>query len=462
MKTIIAILLLSVSVQLSAAMTPKELFEKYKHAVVRIDLYYQGIRVSLGSGFFVSGDGHLITNTHVIKEYSITGIQIEISTFEGKVFTTKDIQIASHGGGKAMDFSLLKIPFAPKTWVNLDSAYEAPIGEQVIAIGHPQGLNYTLTNGLVSAQQIKKVRDRLGKEIGSFTQIQVSVPISPGNSGGPVLNMDGKLVAISTSVHAGHLSQNLNFGISGRDAYQGVEYEKNKLNGLLEERKIIENGKEKQWSDWAASDFDPLYIKAIRGEEMKPFFDRVKFRVPQAKLTYNIPIYGTFLPVENNCTQQSNVDNYLYKLVCTNPDQTVVFIFIVEKLKKGYLQELDGKPVAAHPLPLIKPYIENGSWEKIKGKLTEKQRKALFSMSQGFKCKDGAKEKASFLKDSTYCGVVYYNYFDIGAVSYLHSRQHKDSDLVESFRIVAPDLALGNYFLHTSYLARLGTLLEPL
>lgn len=89
------------------------------------------------------------------------------------------------------------------TSLSLGDSDDISTGEQVVAIGNPLGLEYTLTDGIVSARRVYKGRK----------MIQISVPLSPGNSGGPLLNMKGEVVGISTQKVGGIRAENLNLAV---------------------------------------------------------------------------------------------------------------------------------------------------------------------------------------------------------------------------------------------------------
>jgi len=159
----------------------------------------EGHPIAQGSGFLISKNGRVVTNYHVIKTGSSAMIKLPDGAFfpvDGVIASDKDRDVAiikAHGNG----FRTLTLG---------DSA-RLQVGEEVVAIGNPLSLESTVSNGIVSA--IRTVEDEGGKFL------QITAPISPGSSGGPLFNMAGEVVGITTSyVKSG---ENLNFAIPIND-----------------------------------------------------------------------------------------------------------------------------------------------------------------------------------------------------------------------------------------------------
>ena len=144
----------------------------------------------LGSGFFVSEDGHLITNFHVIE--GETKISVEVyHQKNGQLDRTnyKDVKIIAIQ--KFGDLALLKIedPGATKFQrVLLGDTERTAVGERVFAIGSPLGLERTVTEGILSTKT---------RQMGGDLYLQTTAQINPGNSGGPLFNMRGEVVGVN-------------------------------------------------------------------------------------------------------------------------------------------------------------------------------------------------------------------------------------------------------------------------
>ena len=143
---------------------------------------------SLGSGFIVSADGVVVTNNHVIDGAD----DIEIYTTDGTRFPAKVI-----GADSKTDIAVLKVNASkPLPFVEFDDSDKAQVGDWVVAIGNPFGLGGSVTMGIVSARD----RDIQSGPYDSF--IQTDASINQGNSGGPLFDMNGKVVGINSAIVA--------------------------------------------------------------------------------------------------------------------------------------------------------------------------------------------------------------------------------------------------------------------
>src|SRR5271169_2068931 len=137
-----------------------------------------------GSGFFISSDGYIVTNDHVVDHAT----EVTITTADGKSMPAKVIGIDSK-----TDLALLKAQGDSFPYVNF--ATQAPrVGDWVIAVGNPFGLGGTVTAGIVSAR---------GRDIGSGPYddfLQIDAPVNHGNSGGPTFNAEGEVVGVNTAI----------------------------------------------------------------------------------------------------------------------------------------------------------------------------------------------------------------------------------------------------------------------
>ena len=143
---------------------------------------------SLGSGFIISNDGYIFTNNHVVEQTD----KILVKVSDGKEYEAKII-----GTDAKTDIALIKIkPDNSLPFVEIGDSDAVRVGEWVIAIGNPFGLEQTVTAGIVSAK---------GRVIGAGSYdnfIQTDASINPGNSGGPLFNMAGKVIGINTAIVA--------------------------------------------------------------------------------------------------------------------------------------------------------------------------------------------------------------------------------------------------------------------
>ena len=140
---------------------------------------------SVGSGFLISADGYLITNAHVVDGAD----EVKVNLADKREFKARVI-----GSDKRTDVALLKIEARDLPKVTIGDPDKLKVGEWVVAIGKPFGLDNTMTAGIVSA----KGRDLPQENLIPF--IQTDVAINPGNSGGPLFNLRGEVVGINSLI----------------------------------------------------------------------------------------------------------------------------------------------------------------------------------------------------------------------------------------------------------------------
>ena len=158
----------------------------------------KGLLLGFGSGFFVR-DNLIATNYHVIE-----GAARGTAKLVGK-FTTYTIEGVT-ATDKTNDLALLKVTAPGIKPLPLGNSTDVKIGETVYVAGNPKGLEGTFSNGIISSRRDKNTKERL----------QMTAPISPGSSGGPVLNSKGEVIGVSVAGHRALDAQNLNFAIPSR------------------------------------------------------------------------------------------------------------------------------------------------------------------------------------------------------------------------------------------------------
>lgn len=191
-------------------MTPDEIVSKYEQAVVYIET-----DLGSGTGFIITEQGHLITNNHVIENAKT----IKIYT-KHNAYTPKVIHVS-----RFYDLAILKISgiFTPAVLGNTRYAIK---GERVVVIGHPKGLSYTVSDGLLSSLP-RRYNNR------NSEYFQISAPISAGSSGGPVFNMYGHVIGVASEGRKEFVksdgsavivdkAENLNFALSISDAIPDI------------------------------------------------------------------------------------------------------------------------------------------------------------------------------------------------------------------------------------------------
>jgi hypothetical protein len=189
-----AIILLLVGAGSARAQTAQEIAKKaFGSTVLLVMEDTNGQPLSLGSGFFVR-DGEIASNLHVVE-----GAARGYAKLVGQK-TKYDIE-GTTAVDAERDLVVLKISVSGSQTLPLGNSDTVEVGEPVYAVGNPQGLEGTFSQGIVSSI----------REVGADRLLQITAPISPGSSGGPVLNGKGEVIGVSVATFKG--GQNLNFAI---------------------------------------------------------------------------------------------------------------------------------------------------------------------------------------------------------------------------------------------------------
>lgn len=149
-----------------------------------------------GSGFIIDPKGYILTNEHVVRGAD----EIKVTLKDGRKLSGKVV-----GQDASLDLAIIKIDAKNLPTLNFGDSSKIRPGEWVIAIGNPYGFANTVTVGIVSAT---------GRTLGNFGNknlIQTDTPINPGSSGGPLLNLNGKVIGINVAIVAG--AQSIGFAI---------------------------------------------------------------------------------------------------------------------------------------------------------------------------------------------------------------------------------------------------------
>jgi S1-C subfamily serine protease len=175
----------------------ESVFERAKKAAVTIHpLDQNGEILAVASGVIIS-DYLIATNFHVIEE--ATSFKVTYNANQNVVYTNNVFKIDEHH-----DVAILQVHDPQQNLIQFDTE-EPKIGDDVIVAGSPSGLDGTVSKGIVSAYRIQDPFD--------YDVLQIDAPISPGSSGGPVLNKSGLLIGISMS---GMREGNLNFAVPAK------------------------------------------------------------------------------------------------------------------------------------------------------------------------------------------------------------------------------------------------------
>lgn len=165
-------------------------------ATIKVDDYFSGTgaeKWAVGSGIIASDKGYIITNQHVVGS---NPSQLKVTLSNGRIYDAKVMWTDS-----ALDLAVIKVDSASLTPIRLGDAKACRVGQSVMAIGNPLGLQFqrTVTRGVISAlNRTISTEDESGSTIYMEDLLQTDASINPGNSGGPLINDRGEVVGINT------------------------------------------------------------------------------------------------------------------------------------------------------------------------------------------------------------------------------------------------------------------------
>jgi len=201
--TLFIIFFLSICSANESLKTKSEIYKEVKPGVMIIldfssqESFIQGNFEVFGTGFFISKNGYMITNSHVLDNYQYFVIMNDnFETYNVKRILMNDIK---------NDIAVLEVDIPPdKTHPLIFSMLTPEVGQDILAIGTPEGMMYTMSTGIISG--LRSIPDYAD-------YIQFDAAISPGSSGGPLLNMKGEVIGIVKSYLNDQAAQNINFAI---------------------------------------------------------------------------------------------------------------------------------------------------------------------------------------------------------------------------------------------------------
>ncbi len=185
-----------------------------RDSIVEIKTYSDAFHkdlLGMGSGVILNEDGYIVTNAHVLDSEGYH----DVHTADGSIYSAKII-----GRDSKTDIAVLKISGTGLSPATLGDSDEVLVGEQVIAVGNPAGLSNTVTDGIISAVNREIRSDSTGFEMKC---IQTNADISPGNSGGALVNMYGQVIGITSSKYISSYYEGLGFAITINEAKPIIE-----------------------------------------------------------------------------------------------------------------------------------------------------------------------------------------------------------------------------------------------
>jgi len=161
--------------------------------------------IGIGTAFFVDRTGYMITNCHLVGYDSTVSLKLRNGqTLIGNVLSTD----------KHRDLALIDVEGDNYSWLAIADIADAGIGTDVLAIGTPRGLDWSVSKGIVSAL----------RNVGDITVVQTDTAINPGNSGGPLISLNsGKVIGINSFGYRKDIAEGLNFAISSSEIFKAFQ-----------------------------------------------------------------------------------------------------------------------------------------------------------------------------------------------------------------------------------------------
>ena len=400
-----------------------ELLKRLAPAVVKIVVKLHGVPLTTGAGFFVSDDGVVITSRRLVR--SALGelpMELEFVTTEKKALRDYKVMLCDPIEGS--DLCSFKLSFEPKAFFNLIPG-NANDGEPVSVIGHPRGMDFSITRGTIGQKNDRLISD---------------APANVGNQGGPAFDDNGHLVGI-----ASHDSSFL----PAREIISHLNSEKLPLS-LIDTRRFAKAQLTKLMQKRTSEEFSPALAFAARGKplnELKGFRD-VALRFDDKILRLTLPTI--FAPCLLTQTSQLGVGH-----TCSALDDAAVLSIrrISAKGHERLLEKNRKKIFESRAVDLVKDYQHSDEWDTYETVLTTQERQQFYSDPGLAQCQSTRTltDKNAAFSDAGACRFVVRNDSEVGSVSinvWLLKKQH-----LYEVSIWVNNPVLGDYFSNVPTLA---------
>jgi serine protease Do len=269
-----------------------------------------------GTGFIISSDGYILTNNHIVE----SAIKVKVNTLQGNEFTAEII-----GTDSGTDLALLKIKGDGFPTVSLGDSEKLRVGEWVIAIGNPLGFAHTVTAGIVSAKG-RQLSGMIDLPYQDF--IQTDTAINRGNSGGPLVNINGEVVGITSVIYTptgGNIG--IGFAIPSNLAQKIVKQ-------LKEKGKVVRG----YLGVYMGEDINAEHMEVLQLESKKgALIQSVEPGTPADKA--GLKTYDVI--VEINGQQVENKNDLLFKIADIEPGTKVDLTVIRDGKKQHFSVKLE-------------------------------------------------------------------------------------------------------------------------
>ena len=293
----------------------------FGYIVPRERTYRYGVQ-GVGSGFVIDPEGHVLTNYHVVEGASL--IQVSLLDAGGK---EKTYMASVAGGDPALDLAVLKIKSQDRfPYLELDYSGRVKVGDFALAVGYPFGFRQTVTFGIVSALNAgMKVEGRKYEKL-----IQTDAAINQGNSGGPLLNLEGRVIGINAAI----------FSPSG--AFAGIGFAipaaevKRVLADMIAGRKV-----KRGWLGLSLAALDP--VMAVR-LGLKTASGAIVNAVAKGSPAYEAGIVRGDVITECNGKPIETEEDLFYKTYTKQPGDQMELAYLSNGVKKNVKIRLAERP----------------------------------------------------------------------------------------------------------------------
>jgi serine protease Do len=276
---------------------------------------YQQPQTALGSGFIISPDGHILTNNHMVEGAE----KVTVELTDGRKFTAEIT-----GTDPVTDIAVIKINADNLPYLEFADSDALEVGEWVLAIGNPLSFSHTVTAGIVSA----KGRSVGLAKIENF--IQTDAAINRGNSGGPLLNLEGKVVGMNTAIYGATGNIGIGFAIPANMAQHAY-------------KQIIDGGTvERGFLGIRFEQLNPGLAASVGLEEDTKGVIISEVVEDSAAEKAGLKLYDVIIEFEGEPVEKSN--EFLNRVALLSPNTKVEVVVLRDGKRKNFTIKLGKRP----------------------------------------------------------------------------------------------------------------------